>query len=113
MSASTRRTIGVLSVPLLLVPVSGLHVRWGVRAFLAPSQGGSGAVSLDTPTQLASVSLPGQPSLLAWSADGSYLAAGTAGLAVGETVPGAVYVVDVAKASVLTTLEVKSGVEGL
>jgi WD40 repeat protein len=89
-------------------------VLWGVRSFLAPSQGGSSAVSLDTATQLASVSVPGLPNSLAWSADGSYLAAGTWGLAAtGEIRPGEVYVVDVAKASVLTTLKAKSGVEGL
>jgi WD40 repeat protein len=113
MSASTRRTIWFLLAPLLLVAAVGLLVLWGVRSFLAPSQGGSGAVSFDTPTQLASVSVPGRPSSLAWSADGSYLAAGTWGLATGETGPGEVYVVDVAKAAVLTTLKAKSWVEGL
>jgi WD40 repeat protein len=106
MSASARRTIWVVLVPLLLVAVLGLLALWGVRSFLTPNQ-------YDTPTQLASVPLPHGPSSLAWSADGSYVAAGTSGLAVGETAPGEVFVVDVAKASVLSTLEVKSGVEGL
>jgi WD40 repeat protein len=93
-------------VPLLLVAVLGLLVLWGVRSFLTPNR-------YDTPTELASVPVPHGPSSLAWSADGSFVAAGTTGLAVGETVAGEVYVVDVAKASVLKTLEVKSGVEGL
>jgi WD40 repeat protein len=105
MSALTRRTIWFLLVPLLLVAVLGLLVLWGVRSFLAPSQ------NFDTPTQLASVSVPGRPNSLAWSADGSYLAAGA--LANEEAGPGVVYVVDVAKASVLNTLKAKSWVEGL
>jgi WD40 repeat protein len=108
MSAFTRRAIWFLLVPLLLVAVLGLLVLWGVRSFLAPTP-----TPFDTPTQLASVSVPGRPNSLAWSADGSYLAAGTWGLATGETGPGEVYVVDVAKASVLTTLKAKSWVEGL
>jgi len=113
MSASTRRAIWFLFVPLFLVAVLGLPVLWGVRSFLAPSQGGSGAASSDTPDQLAGVSVPGQPNSLAWSADGSYLAAGTWGSTIGESVSYEVYVVDVPKASVLTTLKVMSRVEGL
>lgn len=113
MSASTRRKIWFLLVPLLLVAALGLLELWGVWSFWASSLGVSGAVSFDTPTQLASVSVPSRPSSLAWSADGSYLAAGTWGLATGETGPGEVYVVDVAKASVLTTLKGNSWVEGL
>lgn len=113
MSASTRRTIWFLLVPLALVALLGLPVMWGVHSFLAPSLGGSGAVSYDTPTQLASVSVSGLPNSLAWSADGRYLAAGTWGSTVGEAVSFEVYVVDVDKASVLTKLKAKSGVEGL
>jgi WD domain, G-beta repeat/WD40-like Beta Propeller Repeat len=101
MSTSTRRPIWLLLVPLPLVAVLGLLVLWGLRSFSALPQ-----VSYDTPTQLASISVPGRPNSLAWSADGSYLAAGTFG-------PGEVYVADVAKASVLTTLKTKSWVEGL
>ncbi len=119
MSASARRKIWFLLVPLLLVPlllvaVLGLLALWGIWSFLS-SFGflGDAPIPYDTPTQLASVPLPHGPSSLAWSADGSYVAAGTSGLAIGETAPGEVFVVDVAKASVLTTLEVKSGVEGL
>src|SRR5688572_6969761 len=108
MSASSRRTIGFLLVPLFLVAIIGL---WGVWSFLTPAQG---AVSSDPPTQLASVSVPALPNSLAWSADGSYLAAGTWGLTVtGEARPYEVYVVDVSEASVLTTLKPTSPVEVL
>jgi hypothetical protein len=79
MSASTRRKIWFLLAASLLVAALGLLVLWGVRSFLALSQGGSGAVNYDTPTQLASVSVSDLPNSLAWSADGNYLAAGTWG----------------------------------
>src|SRR5688572_234416 len=107
MSAQTRRTIWFLLVPLFLVAVFGL---WGVWSFLTPAQG---AVSTDTPTQLASVSVPVQPNSLAWSADGRYLAAGTWGSTTDDAGSYEVYVVDVAKASILTTLKPTSPVEGL
>ena len=113
MYASTRRTIWLLLVPLLLLAALGLLVLWGVRSFLAPFWGVNAAVSYDTPTQLASVSVADPPNSLAWSADGNYLAAGTWGLATGETGPGEVHVLDVNKASVLTILKAKSWVEGL
>jgi WD40 repeat protein len=111
MAVSTRRATRLIWVPLLLVAVLGLLVLWGGWSFLAWFQGGSGAVSFDTPTELASVSVPGRPNSLAWAADGSYLAAGTH--ATEETGHGEVYIVDVAKASVLTTLKTKSWIEGL
>ena len=108
MSARTRRTIWFLLMPLFLVAVFGL---WGVWSFLTPVQG---AVSSDPPSQLGNVSVPVQPNSLAWSADGSYLAAGTSGLtATGKARPYEVYVVDVAKGAVLTTLKPTSPVEGL
>lgn len=106
MAASARRTSWLVLAPLLVVVVFGLLALWGIWSLLTPSQSPSKS---DTPTQLASVSLPLErgPSSLAWSADGSYVAAGTLGL------PGEVFVVDVGKGSVLTTLKVDSGVEGL
>ena len=62
--------------------------------------------------------MPHGPTVLAWSADGRYLAAGTWGRkAIG--LPGErptdsdVYVVDVVKASVAATLETADFVEGL
>src|SRR5215208_6664801 len=92
MSALARRTIWFVLAPLLLVTALGLLALGGIRSLLTPKQ-------YDTPTQLASVSLPlpSGPNSLAWSADGSYVAAGTSGP------PGEVFVVDVVKASVLTT----------
>lgn len=106
MSTSARRRIWLVLVPLVLVAVLGLLILWGIRSFLTPNP-------YDTPIQLASVPLPGEPNSLAWSPDGGYIAAGTWGLATWETGPGEVYVADVAKASVLTTLKAKSWVEGL
>jgi len=99
---SAGRTIWFILVPLLLVVGLGVLALWGIRSFLTPIQ-------YDTPTELADVplQLPSAPSSLVWSADGSYVAAGTSGL------PGEVYIVDMAKKSVRTKLEVKSGVEGL
>jgi len=107
MSASTRRTIWFVLVSLLLVAVLGLFALWVVQPFRMNAQ------QYDTPTQLASVALPHGANSLAWSANGSYLAAGTWGLATGETGPAEVLIVDVAKASILTTLKGKSWVEGL
>ncbi len=107
MSAQTRRTSWFLLVSLPFVAVFGL---WGVWAFFTPAQG---AVSTDTPTQLASLSVPVQPNSLAWSADGRYLAAGTWGSTTDDAGSYEVYVLDVAKASILNTLKPTSPVEGL
>lgn len=106
MSEQTRRTAWFLLGPLFYMPVFWV---WGVWSFLTPAQG---AVSTD-PNQLARVSVPVQPNSLAWSADGRYLAAGTWGSTTDETGCFEVYVVDVAKASLLTTLKPTSPVEGL
>ena len=95
MSAPTRRTIGLLVV---------------LVAVLGPAKG---AIGSDAPTQLACVSVPVQPTSLAWSADGRYLAAGTWGSASEDTASYEVYVVDVANASLLTTHKANSQVEGL
>lgn len=113
MSAPSRRRIWFLLVPLLLVAVLGLLMVWSVWSFLAEFWGGNSTVRYDTPTQLASVPVPSQPNSLAWSADGSYIAAGTWGLSTGQIGPGEVYIVDVATSSVRTTLRGKSWVEGL
>jgi WD40 repeat protein len=114
MAVSSRRAIPFIWVPLLLVAVLGLLGLWG--AWSLPrffGLGGGTPAEEDTPAQLSGVLVPSQPNSLTWSADGRYLAAGTWGLATGETGPGEVFVVDVAKASVLTTLKAKSWVEGL
>lgn len=112
MSASARRTTWFIAVPLLLVAGFVVLVVWGVRSFLTPTP--SQDDTRPPPPPLASVSLPSLPNSLTWSADGSYLAAGTWGLAAtGEARLCEVYVVDVAKASVLTTLKARSGIEGL
>jgi WD40 repeat protein len=107
MSAQTRRTVWFVPVPLFLVAVFGLG---GIWSFLTPAQV---AVGTDTPTQLASTSVPVQPNSLAWSADGRYLAAGTWGSTTDDDGSYEVYVVDVAKASVLTTLQPASPVQAL
>lgn len=112
MSASTRRTIWFIAVPLLLVVGLVALVGWGVWSFLAPTT--SQDDTSPPPPPLASVSLPSRPNSLTWSADGNYLAAGTWGQhAVGATGPADVFIVDVAKASVLTTLQATNAVEAL
>jgi len=94
-------------VPLLLVTVFGMVALGGIWSLLKP-------VSYDTPIELASVPLPSGPNSLAWSADGSYVAAGTSGVAAnGEAAPFEVFVVDAAKGSVLTSLKGKGPTEGL
>jgi WD40 repeat protein len=112
MSASTRRTIWFIAVPLFLVAGLVLLVVWGVPWLLAPTPSRDDATP--PPPARASVSLPSRPNSLAWSADGNYLAAGTWGQhAVGETGPADVFILDVAKASVLTTLQATNAVEAL
>ena len=107
MSALVRRTSWFILVPLLLVTVFGLVALGGIWSLLRP-------ISYDTPTELASVPLPSGPNSLAWSPDGSYIAAGTAGIApTGEAAPFEIFVVDAAKGSVLTSLKGKGPTEGL
>jgi DNA-binding beta-propeller fold protein YncE len=101
MSASGRRAIGFLFVPVLAMAALGLLALWGIRSFLA----GPAPIRDVTPTQLASVSVPSRPSSLAWSADRAYLAAGTGG--------GDVFIVDVAKASVTSKFKVAGWVQAL
>jgi WD40 repeat protein len=112
MSTSRRRAIWLFIVPPLLVIGLVLLGVWGTRSILAVLAGPA-PVRYDRPTQLAGVPVASRPNSLAWSADGHYLAAGTWGLSSGEIAPGEVYVVDVEKASVATTLKAKSWVEGL
>lgn len=103
MAVSTRRATRLICVPLFLVVVLGLLALGGIWLFWAPTRD-------DTPTQLASVPVPGQPNSLAWSADGGYLAAGTP---VDELGSGKVFVVDVARASVAATLKATGWAQGL
>ena len=101
MSTSGRGVIWFVSIPVLMVAVLVLLAWWSFRSFLV----GAAPNAYDSPTQLASVSVPHGPNSLAWSADGAYLAAGAWGWnpAGEETGPSEVFVVDVAKASVTTT----------
>jgi len=109
-ATSTRWAIWLVLLPLLLVAGYGLLVVWnGWSVLNAFGFFGDTHIAYDTPTQLGSISVPVRPNSLAWSADGSYLAAG----ATSETEPGLVYVVDVAKTSVVATLKTKCWVEGL
>ncbi len=110
---STRRKICFLLPPLLLVVVFGLLVLWGVRSFLTPSRGVSGAGGIDTPTQLARVSVPHRPNSLTWSADGSYLAAGAWGWPPEKAEACEIMVVDAGRGSVKATLRASAGVSCL
>ena len=79
-ATSTRWAIGLVLAPLLLVAGSGLLVLWnGWSVLNALGVFGDKHIAYDTPTQLGSVSVPVRPNSLAWSADGSYLAAGATG----------------------------------
>jgi WD40 repeat protein len=111
MSASSRRAIWWLFVPLLFVAVLGLLAWWSFRSLLAVAAPNAD----DGPTQLASISVPHGPNSLVWSPDGAYLAAGAWGWnPVGEeTGPSEVFVVDVAKATVTTTLKATGKVQGV
>jgi WD40 repeat protein len=111
MSVSTRRVILFVFVPVLLVVVLGLLAVWGIRSFL----GESAPVPEDLPGGLARVSLPHPANSLTWSADGKYLAAGSWGSAPadGKAGPSEVYVADVARASVASTLTATGVVQGL
>jgi DNA-binding beta-propeller fold protein YncE len=61
----------------------------------------------DMPAQLAIISVPMQPNVLAWSADGAYLASAVMGGG------GNIFIVDVARASVMKTLKAGDGVQRL
>jgi WD40 repeat protein len=101
-SLNACRTAGLALVPILPLAALGLMSLSTIWSFLAPQR-------LVTPTQLASVplSVPRGPCALAWSADGSLVAAGTWGP------PGEVFVVDVTKAAVSNRLTIKSSIETL
>jgi hypothetical protein len=101
MSACERRLIWFLLVPVVAGAGLGLLVLWGAHSF-APAR-------YSTPIQLASV--PVSARVLAWAADGAYLAAGRPG--GGSRDKSDVFVVNVAKSSVTTTLQVAGWIEGL
>jgi hypothetical protein len=101
MSACERRLIWFLIVPVVAGAGVGLFVLWAAHSF-AP-------VRYGPPIQLASV--PVAASVLAWAADGAYLAAGRPG--GGSRDNSDVFVVNVAKSSVTTTLQVAGWIEGL
>lgn len=131
MTASTRRAIRFLGIPVLVAAVIavaglGLLALWRARSspnmltlptgFPVPGEPPASARSQEPPPVLASVSVPGEPLSLAWSADGRYLAAGTWGRGTGVKEghqDSVVYVLDVAGASVAATLETTDWVESL
>jgi WD40 repeat protein len=93
MCPKNRRAIWFIVLPLLVlgVVVAGWFLLHRPRE---PIQLGSTPV-YDAPTELASISVPHEPSSLTWSRDGAHLAAGTRD-------SGQVYVIDVARTSVAT-----------
>src|ERR1017187_6289658 len=107
----SRRKVLFIAVPLLVLIGLGGAIGWIAYSFgwiayslLPPPD------DLVTPTQLASIPLPEEPGLLAWSADGKYLAAGT-GYTMGQREidkPAKVFVIDVGKHSVTATVETAS-----
>jgi WD40 repeat protein len=105
MFAPDRRPSRFLLVLWLVLAVLALLALLATWSLLGP-------VPHETPTELASVSVGMQPVSLAWSADGGYLAAGTWGSG-GENGSSEVFVVDVARGCITTTLKVTGWVEGL
>ncbi len=107
MSNSTRRTLLFVVLPVLVLAALGSLIFWVVLERLSRNQ-------LDEATQLSSIALPAEPSLLGWSADGSYLAAGT-GYTSWMSVhgPAKVFVVDVGKQAVVAIVETSALVDGL
>jgi WD40 repeat protein len=104
MSPKNRRAIWFIILPLLVVGV--VVAGWFLlRRPVEPIQLGPTPV-YDAPTELASISVPHEPSSLTWSPDGAHLAAGTRD-------SGQVYVIDVARASVARTLRVTGHVQVL
>jgi hypothetical protein len=70
MSMSTRRVLWYVVLPLLLVTV-GLVAFWVFQSISSRNE----LAKLEKVIQLASVPVSEEPGCLAWSADGSYLAA--------------------------------------
>jgi dipeptidyl aminopeptidase/acylaminoacyl peptidase len=105
---SMQRTTKVLLALTTLVAIGVGVAVWLI--WLPPW--GPATVHLE-PTRLASVSVPSEPSSLAWSADGSYLAAGSWGSSSGEPGSSEVFIVDVSEEAIAATLEATGSVEGL
>ena len=111
MSTSVRRAIWLIPLPFIVVAVLGLLAVWGIRSFLA----GPTPAQNDAPTELASVSIPHPANALAWSADGAFLAAGAWGWGSADMEPGPseIYLVNVAKGSVLATVKANCLIQAL
>jgi WD40 repeat protein len=84
--------------------VFGLLTPLGSRSALADPA----PIKYDMPTQLAKISMPSKPYALAWSANGAYLAGGTS-----FSDPSEIFVVEVAKASIIATLNVSGWVQAM
>jgi len=102
---SARRVLLFVVLPLLFLATLGGKIFY----FLSSPRD-----DLVTPDQLASIPLPTEPSLLAWSADGNYIAAGTGytnGLVVDG--PAKVFLIDVSRQAVAATVDTAERVNGL
>ncbi len=106
---SRRRVFLYIVLPLLVLTALGSLVFWVVHSRASRNE-------LVRPTPLATIALPAEPSLLAWSPDGSYLAAGTGYTSdqyYGVDGAGKVFIVDVGKQVVVATLDMAAPVSGL
>jgi len=111
MSLSSRRTVWYAVLTVLVVAVGALGF-WAYSIYQSIEQ----RKELESVTQLAGVTVAEKPSALAWSADGSYIAAGTARWDLnqeGYAGPGKIFIVDVARQSVSATLDTVGGVNSL
>jgi len=100
MSALGRIAIWFIVVTVFVVAAFGLLGLWGYRSIQSGGASPS-PLTYDTHTELANISVPSKPFALAWSTDGSYLAASTT-----YSDPSEIFIMDVAKASVTHTLKV-------
>jgi hypothetical protein len=114
MTMSGRRAFWFVVMPLLVVTALGSFTYWGYHWYT--SRNG---------LNRATIAVAAEPTSLAWSADGGYLAAGTMNssrVSIGgihevggkkPEGPGKVFIVDIGKEGVAATLDTDLGVTGL
>jgi hypothetical protein len=110
MSEPRNRTVGLIAVLTCVSLALGLLVFWGIRAFLSgvtPATPPPGAA--ETHSRLAAVPVTARPIVLAWSPDGTLIAAGTGQ----ETADNEVFVVDPSRPGIEKTLRVTGPVRAL
>jgi WD40 repeat protein len=105
---SVRRVFLIVALPVLFLAVLGGMIFSIVYSQSSPRD------DLVTPHQVISIPLSTEPSLLAWSADGKYIAAGT-GYSPGMPVsgPAKVFLIEVGKQAVAATVDTAARIDAL